>query len=222
MMRALEIQLVNAPIGYGEAWAYQREAHRQRVAGERPDLLFLLEHRPVYTLGRSATRDHLLWNQARLTEAGIECVSCDRGGDITYHGPGQLVGYPIVHLPEAGLHVVEYVTALEEVLLRTAADFGVQANRDPRNRGIWVGNTKLAALGIRISHQVAMHGFAFNVSPKLSDFQGIIPCGLNGVGVTSLEQLLGKAPAMEDVISSVIRHFREVFRYDQVRELPSL
>ena len=216
-MHTLDILNLGSGIGYLDALAIQREVHDLRAEGKIPDRLLLLEHRPVYTLGRSTLPGHLLLPPEKLSEAGIECIPCDRGGDITYHGPGQLVGYPIIHLPEVRLKVVEYVTALEEVLIRTAQDFGIYANRDPRNRGVWVGNSKLAALGIRVSRQVTMHGFALNVTTKLSDFRGIVPCGLDGVGVTSFEKILGKkAPPMDEVIRSVAVHFQEVLHYTQL------
>jgi lipoate-protein ligase B len=193
--------------------ALQETLHARRAAGEIPDTLLLLEHRPVYTLGRSASADHVLYSEAGLRAAGIERVETSRGGDVTYHGPGQLVGYPIVHLGEAGLRVLEYVDALEETLIRAVAAFGVAAGRDARNRGVWAGNDKLAALGIRVSRQVAMHGFALNVAPRLDDYRGIVACGLKDAGVTSMARLLGYAPPLPAVKARVERSFREVFGY---------
>jgi lipoyl(octanoyl) transferase len=212
-MRKLRVTDLGSGVPYAEAFALQEQLHRQRCEGAIPDTLLLLEHRPVYTLGRSADASHILLNDAELRKAGIERVETSRGGDVTYHGPGQLVGYPIIHLGEAGLRVVEYVTALEEVIIRAVAAFGVTANRDDRNRGVWVGDCKLCALGIRVSHQVAMHGFALNVSTRLSDFKGIVPCGLFNAGVTSLEKLLGRAPDMAAVKKSVADQFRSVLGY---------
>jgi lipoate-protein ligase B len=136
-----------------------------------------------------------------------------RGGDVTYHGPGQLVGYPIVHLGDAGIRVLEYVTALEATLIRAVATFGIAAGRDVRNRGVWVGNDKLAALGIRVSHQVTMHGFALNVTTRLEDYRGIVACGLRDAGVTSMARLLGWDPPMAEVKERVTAAFREVFGY---------
>ncbi|MDX9868027.1 MAG: lipoyl(octanoyl) transferase LipB [Kiritimatiellia bacterium] len=212
-MRELAVSDLGRDAGYGEVLALQERLHASRAAREIPDTLLLLEHRPVYTLGRGAAAAHVLYSEERLREAGIERVPTTRGGDVTYHGPGQLVGYPILHLGDAGLRVLEYVTALEETLIRAVADFGIIAARDPRNRGVWVGNAKLAALGIRVARQVAMHGFALNVAPRLDDYRGIVACGLTDAGVTSLQRLLGEAPAMPDVKRSVVRAFREVFRY---------
>ena len=212
-MRELTVTDLGGGAGYAEVLALQERLHAQRVAGEVPDTLLLLEHRPVYTLGRSASEGNVLYSEEALRQAGIERAITSRGGDVTYHGPGQLVGYPIVHLGEAGLRVLEYVTGLEETLIRAAAAFGVQAGRDARNRGVWVGNSKLAALGIRVAHQVTMHGFALNVNTRLEDYRGIVACGLKDAGVTSLSQLLGRAVDMGDVKARVAESFRSVFGY---------
>lgn len=206
----LEIRDLGRDVPYADAAALQERLHALRRSGGIPDTLLLLEHRPVYTLGRSADPRHVLLSAEALRRAGIDLVETNRGGDVTYHGPGQLVGYPIIHLGEAGMRVVEYVTALEEVLIRVAAAFGIRAGRDARNRGVWAGGRKLAALGIRVSRQVAMHGFALNVSTRLSDFRGIVPCGLADAGVTSMEELLGAAPGMDEVKRRTVRAFREV------------
>jgi lipoate-protein ligase B len=214
-MRTLQVSDLGAGQGYADVLALQERTHAQRVAGEAPDCLFLLEHRPVYTLGRSADASNVLYCEEALREAGIECVATSRGGDVTYHGPGQLVGYPIIHLGEAGLRVVEYVTALEEVIIRAAASFGVTAARDPRNRGAWVGGSKLAAIGIRVSRQVAMHGFALNVNTRLDDYRGIVACGLRDAGITSMSQLLGRPVEMQDVKEHVIRAFKETLHYGE-------
>jgi lipoate-protein ligase B len=201
--------------GYREVFSLQERIHAQRVAGECPDTLLLLEHRPVYTLGRSAAESHVLYSEERLRALGIERVTTTRGGDVTYHGPGQLVGYPILHLGEARLRVLEYIDALEETLIRAVATFGVEVGRDTRNRGVWVGNAKLAALGIRVSRQVTMHGFALNVSPRMADYSGIVACGLQDADVTSLALLLDETPDMSDVKRRVETSFREVFGYGE-------
>ncbi len=182
-----------------------------RRAGTCPDTLLLLEHAPVYTLGRSATPANVLWSDEQLRAAGIQQARTSRGGDVTYHGPGQLVGYPIVHLGQAGLGVLDFVTGLEEVLIRTAAAFGVHAGRDARNRGAWVGNDKLAAVGIHVSHQVSRHGFALNVNTRMEDYRGIVACGLHHAGVTSLQRLLGHAVDLQQVKQVVTATFGEVF-----------
>lgn len=212
-MRELAVSDLGQDAGYNEVLALQERLHSQRVSGKIRDTLLLLEHRPVYTLGRSASQDHVLYSGTALRQAGIEQVMTTRGGDVTYHGPGQLVGYPIIHLGDAGLKVLEYISGLEETLIRVAATFGIQAGRDPRNRGVWVGNDKLAALGIRVSHQVTMHGFALNVNTRLSDYHGIVACGLCDAGVTSLSRLLGNEIDIQLVKTRTEAAFRAVFGY---------
>lgn len=214
-MRELRVTDLGGGAGYAEVLALQESLHARRAAGEIPDTLLLLEHRPVYTLGRSASEDNILYSESALRQAGIERVVTSRGGDVTYHGPGQLVGYPIVHLGDAGLRVLEYVTGLEETLIRAAAAYGVEAGRDARNRGVWVGNSKLAALGIRVAHQVTMHGFALNVNTRLDDYRGIVACGLRDAGVTSLSRLLGRELDMAEVKARVATAFRSVFGYGE-------
>jgi lipoyl(octanoyl) transferase len=214
-VRTLRVRDLGRDAGYCEVFSLQERIHAQRVAGECPDTLLLLEHRPVYTLGRSAAESHVLYSEERLRALGIERVTTTRGGDVTYHGPGQLVGYPILHLGEARLRVLEYIDALEETLIRAVATFGVEAGRDTRNRGVWVGNAKLAALGIRVSRQVTMHGFALNVSPRMADYSGIVACGLQDADVTSLALLLDETPDMSDVKRRVETSFREVFEYGE-------
>ena len=214
-MRTLRVRDLGRDAGYREVFSLQERIHAQRVAGECPDTLLLLEHRPVYTLGRSAAESHVLYSEERLRALGIERVTTTRGGDVTYHGPGQLVGYPILHLGEARLRVLEYIDALEETLIRAVATFGVEVGRDTRNRGVWVGNAKLAALGIRVSRQVTMHGFALNVSPRMADYSGIVACGLQDADVTSLALLLDETPDMSDVKRRVETSFREVFEYGE-------
>ena len=198
---------------YTEVFELQQRLLAERVAGTIPDTLLLLEHSPVYTLGTSASDGHVLFDEAQLAGRGIDLVKTTRGGDVTYHGPGQLVGYPIVHLGRIGLKVLDYLTALEEVLIRTVAAYGIEAGRDERNRGVWVGNSKLAAIGIRVSRQVTMHGFALNVNTRLSDYSGIVACGLSGVGVVSMGQLSGSPVEMDDVKKGVTANFADVFGY---------
>ncbi len=216
-MRVLSVSDLGVGVSYAAALALQERLHAGRVAGEVGDTLLLLEHRPVYTLGRSAAVEHVLYSEEALRQAGIERVETSRGGDVTYHGPGQLVGYPIIHLGEAGLKVLEYLTGLEEALIKTAATFGIAAGRDSRNRGVWAGNDKLAALGIRVSRQVTMHGFALNVTTALADYGGIGAGGLADAGVTSMARLLRRPPDMADVKQCLIASFREVFGYGAVR-----
>ncbi|MBI2956434.1 MAG: lipoyl(octanoyl) transferase LipB [Acidobacteria bacterium] len=181
---------------YGRILALQRELVAARKAGRVPDLLLLGEHPPVITLGRNARREHVLLSEDELARRGVELHDTDRGGDVTYHGPGQLVGYPILDLSQHRRDVVWYVRALEEVLIRAARAFGIEATRRtapaqkrPLYTGVWVGEEKLAAIGVHISRWVTSHGFAFNVTTDLSHFDLIVPCGLRGEGVTSLAKL---------------------------------
>ena len=217
-------QLVFRDLGgavpYAEALAEQMLLHAARCRDEVADTVLLLEHRPVYTLGRSAESAHVLWDAARLRREGIEVVEADRGGDVTYHGPGQLVAYPIVRLAERGMGVLDYVTALEEAAILATRALGLEgAGRDPRNRGVWVGGRKICAIGIRVSRGVTRHGLALNVNTRLADFAGIVPCGLADAGVTSLAEELGRPidmalarAALRDALSSALKRRRKSSR----------
>ena len=198
-------------IAYGDALGVQRQAVMRRKAGEIPDLLLLLEHPHVYTMGRSARREHVLVNEHRLKTLGAVLFETDRGGDITYHGPGQLVGYPILDLKQHRRDVAWYMRALEEVLIRTVTDFGGESRRRAGCTGVWAGEEKLASLGVHLSRWVTSHGFALNVNTDLTYFDYIVPCGLKNVRVTSLEKLTGKRADLETVGGRVIGHFSEVF-----------
>lgn len=200
---------------YGEAHELQKELVEKRKADEIPDTFLLLQHPHVITLGRAADRTNILADEATRAQFGVELHETGRGGDVTYHGPGQLVGYPIIKLLPGRQDIRQYVRDLQEALIRTAADFGVKAtghNESNPNVGVWVGDDKLAAIGIRISRWVTMHGFAFNVTTNLDYFRLIVPCGIHDHGVTSLEKLLGRPPAIDAVAEKVIAHFGEVFR----------
>ncbi|MCU1347129.1 MAG: lipoate-protein ligase [Acidobacteria bacterium] len=183
------------------------------------DQLLLLEHPPVITLGRGGKAGNLLASPELLSASGVRFFETTRGGDITYHGPGQLVGYPILHLGEGRRDVRRYVTMLEEVLIRTVAAFGITAERVEGRRGIWVGNDKIAAIGVRIARWVTSHGFALNVSTNLDHFRLITPCGLRGTGVTSIERQLGRTVALDEVREIAAAKFAEVFERElQPRE----
>lgn len=196
--------------------AYQEDLLRRRLATRISDTLLLLEHRAVITEGRSANRAHVLWAADELARRGITRYSASRGGDVTYHGPGQLVGYPIVHLGEAGLKLLDYISGLEEVLIRVLAIHGIAGRRDTRNRGVWLGNSKIAAIGIRVSRQVAMHGFALNVNTRLDDYRGIVACGLADAGVTSMAAVLGRPVEMSAVKDAVAQEFCGVFGFNRL------
>jgi lipoyl(octanoyl) transferase len=196
-------------VPYRTAWDWQRALVERRQRREGRDVLLLLEHPPVYTLGRRADRSNVLLDDARLAARGIELVEVDRGGDVTYHGPGQLVGYPILRL--AGTPVVDYVRALEEVLIRTLADLGVTGERSSGFTGVWVGERKVAAIGVRVAAGgVTSHGFALNVATDLDDFAGIVPCGIADRGVCSLVDL-GVRTTVDEVADRVVAATAELF-----------
>jgi len=201
-------------IGYAEGLELQNELVEQRRRGEIPDQLLLLEHPPVITLGVKVRNDrsHVIATPAKLAELGVEIYETGRGGDVTYHGPGQVVGYPILDLRPDRCDVHAYVRDLEEVLIGAARHFGVEAGRVRGLTGIWVGAEKLAAIGVRISRWITSHGFAFNVNTDLSHFNLIIPCGITDRGVTSLQKLLGRPVNMAEVEEALETEFRSLFR----------
>ena len=200
-------------IGYQAALDLQAQLVERRKQGLIPDQLLLLEHPPVITLGVRTRNDrsHVLESEAALAAKGVGLFETGRGGDVTYHGPGQLVGYPIVDLKPDRCDVHRYVRDLEEVLIRAVDGFGVRAGRIEGLTGIWVGDQKLAAIGVRISRWVTSHGFALNVNTDLSHFGLIVPCGITDKGVTSLERLLGHALPMDEVAETVARQFAALF-----------
>ena len=200
-------------VPYAEALTLQRELVEERRAGRVPDLLLLLQHPRVITLGVKGDggRANVLVSDERLTELGVEISETGRGGDVTYHGPGQIVAYPILDLKPDRCDVHRYVRDLEEVMIRVCADYGVSASRISGLTGAWIGKEKVGAIGVRISRWITSHGFAFNVSTILADFQLIVPCGIADHGVTSLEQATGRTLQMSDVEERVIDHFAAVF-----------
>jgi lipoyl(octanoyl) transferase len=200
---------------YADVLSRQEQMAHARQAGQTGDTLILVEHEPVYTLGRNARSEHILLSPEQLERAGIGVYRTGRGGDVTYHGPGQLVGYPILHLGERKCTVVDYVGMLEVTLLRTLMDFGIQARVDARNRGVWVGDDKVAAIGVRVARHVSLHGFSLNVNTNLAPYQGIVPCGLHHKGVTSLKEL-GMVCDMAEVKRHVVGQFAAVFGFGEV------
>jgi lipoyl(octanoyl) transferase len=210
--RTVEIRRLGV-VPYAEALQLQRELVEERRAGRVPDLLLLLQHPSVITLGVKGNggRANVLATDARLTELGVDISETGRGGDVTYHGPGQIVGYPILDLKPDRCDVHRYVRDLEEVMIRVCADYGVSAGRIPGLTGTWVGNEKVGAIGVRISRWITSHGFAFNVNTNLADFQLIVPCGITDHGVTSLEKATGRTLAVADVEDRVAIQFASVF-----------
>jgi lipoyl(octanoyl) transferase len=198
-------------VAYARGLELQAELVAERQAGRLPDQLLLLEHDPVFTLGRNAQAQNILLPAEALRERGFEVFETGRGGDVTYHGPGQLVGYPIIDLAPDRRDVHRYVRDLEEVMLRTCADYGLAASRVAGLTGAWLGDEKIGAIGVRIARWVTSHGFAFNVGTDLAAFDLIVPCGIRGRGVTSLERKLGRPVPLAQVMDRVAAHFAAVF-----------
>jgi lipoyl(octanoyl) transferase len=206
-------------LDYATALVLQERLCALRQQEQIGDVLLLVEHPPVLTLGRNAHREHVVASNELLARRGISLVETNRGGDVTYHGPGQLVGYPILHLrgftPPLG--IVEYLRRLEEVLIRACADFGVLTQRAPGRAGVWtipggtVSEKKIAALGVHVARGVTTHGFALNVTTDLDDFALIVPCGIRDRGVTSIEAEMDPSPSFQQVAHSISRHFGRVF-----------
>lgn len=194
---------------YKKAWDIQKDMHQKRMDDQIKDTLLFVEHSPVYTLGKNANRDNLLTSHP--TDADV--VQIDRGGDITWHGPGQLVGYPIVDLRNYKLNVKSYVHTLEEILIKTLDTFDINASRKAGLIGVWVDDEKIAALGVKISRWITMHGFALNVHPDLSYYKGIIPCGISEYGVTSMENILEDKVEMDTVKTTLTNVFNNVFEW---------
>ncbi|MBW2592890.1 MAG: lipoyl(octanoyl) transferase LipB, partial [Deltaproteobacteria bacterium] len=175
------------------------------------NILLLLEHPRVFTLGRRGGRENLMVSETFLKKANIPIIQVERGGDITYHGPGQLIGYPIINLKTAHMDVHTYVSRLEDIMILTARDCGVDAGRNSKNRGIWVGNNKMGSIGISIRHGITFHGFALNVNLALEPFSWINPCGMTDIGMTSIEKELGRSVSMKKVRQSIKHHMENVF-----------
>jgi|TARA_B100001079_G_scaffold113687_1_gene97803 lipoate-protein ligase B len=196
---------------YEKVWDRQKKLVDERRMGIVPDTLILVEHDPVYTLGKNSNENHLL----KSRDVHIPVYQIERGGDVTFHGPGQLVGYPILDLHHHRLSVSWYMRTLEEMLIRTVGQFGIEARRREGLTGVWVGEEKIAALGVRLSRWVSMHGFALNVNTDLEFFDGIIPCGIFEYDVTSMSQILGKEVSMVEVEETLVTIFRLLFSFQE-------
>jgi lipoate-protein ligase B len=207
-------QLLTAYLGripYANAWDLQRQVADLRARDLIPDVLLLLEHPPTYTLGRRGKASNILLSASQLREKGIEVFDVDRGGDVTYHGPGQIVGYPIMRLDLQRPDIIKYVRMLEEVLIRSLAEFEIVAGRIEGLSGVWVANAKVAAIGVKFG-SVTSHGFALNVHTDMSYFEHIIPCGITDKGVTSIHLLSEDHPSLDQVARTITVHFGEVFQ----------
>lgn len=199
---------------YADAWELQKQIFTARLAQRIGDVLLLTEHDHVYTLGKAADDNHLLAKDEELSKKGVDVFWIDRGGDITYHGPGQIVGYPIIDLNQHYNDIHRYLRDIEEAIIRTLGEYGIAAGRESEFTGVWVKDEKIAALGVKVSKWITMHGFALNVSTDLSYFDRIIPCGIFHKGVTTLRNLLGKEIVLEDVHKKLINHFASLFHWD--------
>lgn len=198
-------------VRYADGLALQERLVAERKAGSVPDTLLLLEHEPVFTLGRNARQENVLFPVEALRQRGFDVFEAGRGGDVTYHGPGQVVAYPILELPHERRDVHRYVRDLEEVMIRLCADYGLTGGRVAGRTGCWIGDDKIGAIGVRISRWVTSHGLAFNVTTDLAPFRLIVPCGISDKGVTSLLRLLGREVPMDEVMERLEGHFRQVF-----------
>lgn len=204
-------------INYKEAWDLQKSIHQLRVENKIDDVLFLLEHPHTYTLGKTADKENLVCDAKYLSDNKISVYDIDRGGDITYHGPGQIVGYPIINLTKWQQDTHKYLRSLEEIIIKVCADYDLSGNRIQNLTGVWIDDRKIAAIGIKVSRWITMHGFAFNINTDLELFNGIIPCGISDKAVTSLKQELNKENiSLNEVKEKIIYHFINELRYDQI------
>jgi len=203
-------------INYEKAYNFQLKLLEKRYQNKINDTLLLVEHPPVLTIGTSGTRDNVIVNNNFLKEKGIEVFETRRGGDITYHGPGQIVGYPILNLKEHKKDLHWLLRSYEEVFIRLLKEYNIQADRIKGLTGVWVGNKKITAIGVGVRHWITYHGFAFNIDPKLEHFSYIIPCGIKDKEVTSLKKELGSEIKKEEVIEKIIKYFAQVFKMDVV------
>lgn len=219
--RKLEISYIPL-IEYSQAWEMQKESVHAIDAGERPERLIFLQHPPTYTIGSQNHPEHLLMSPEQLEADGIAVYKIDRGGDITYHGPGQLVGYPLLAIGEQGrVDLHGYLRSLEQVIIDYLAEFGIEGGRKPEYTGVWVGDVKICAIGVKFNKSksrkgfVTSHGFAFNIREGIAQegFRGIIPCGISEYGVTSLEECTGRRFEIEEVAAALVPHFLRAFPY---------
>jgi lipoyl(octanoyl) transferase len=203
-------------IDYKDAWDLQKSIHQLRVENKIDDILLLLEHPHTYTLGKTTDKKNLVSEKKYLDENKISVYDIDRGGDITYHGPGQIVGYPIISLTNWQQDTHKYLRALEEVIIKVCAEYDLQGGRIEKYTGVWIDDRKICAIGIKVSRWITMHGFAFNVNTDLKLFNGIIPCGITDKDVISLNRELKTEISLNEVKEKIIHHFDVIFNYDQI------
>lgn len=216
---AKKLEILNlGNMKYKKAYELQLELIKKRAAGEIPDTLILVEHPPVFTIGSSGTEEHISVSRSFLESSGIEVFETNRGGDITYHGPGQIVAYPILNLKEHKQDLHWLLRQYEEVTIRLLEEYGIVAKRIEGLTGVWVGDEKITAIGVGVRRWVSYHGFAFNVNPNLEHFSYIIPCGIRDKGVTSLSKLQGKEMDMDEMRKKVIKYFAEVFEMEVLED----
>ena len=203
-------------IDYKEAWDLQKSIFELRYQQKVDDVFLLLEHPHTYTLGKTADEKNLVGNEEYLNKNKISVYDIDRGGDITYHGPGQIVGYPIIDLNSWGKDTDKYLRALEEIIIRTCEDYGLAVTRVPKYTGVWIEDRKIAAIGIKVTRWITMHGFALNVNTDLSLYNGIIPCGITNKEVTSLQKELNTEIDIEEVKLIILNHTVKIFGYNDI------
>lgn len=203
-------------IDYKEAWDLQKSIHQLRAENKIDDVLFLLEHPHTYTLGKIADKNNLVGDEKYLSDNKISVYDIDRGGDITYHGPGQIVGYPIISLTNWQQDTHKYLRTIEEVIIKVCDEYGLNGSRVEKYTGVWLDNRKICAIGIKVSRWITMHGFAFNVNTDLRLFNGIIPCGISDKEVTSLNRELNKEISLNEVKEKIIHHFAVLFNYYRI------
>jgi lipoyl(octanoyl) transferase len=203
-------------VDYKEAWDLQKTIFELRHQEKIDDVFLLLEHPHTYTLGKSADEKNLVGSEEYLNKNEISVYDIDRGGDITYHGPGQIVGYPIIDLNNWGKDTHKYLRALEEIIIRTCSDYGIAATRVPKYTGVWIEDRKIAAIGIKVTRWITMHGFALNVNTDLSLYNGIIPCGITNKEVTSLKKELNVEIEIQEVKLKILNHAVEIFDYNNI------
>lgn len=203
-------------IDYKDAWDIQKSIHQSRAENKIDDIFFLLEHPHTYTLGKTADKKNLVGDKKYLDENNISVYDIDRGGDITYHGPGQIVGYPIINLTNWKQDTHKYLRSIEEIIIRVCNEYGLDAKRIEKLTGVWIDDRKICAIGIKVSRWITMHGFAFNINTDLNLFNGIIPCGISDKQVTSLSKELNREIILTQVKEKIIHHFMNEFNYSQI------